>query len=788
MINTKPYWENRFSQDWDKNNGPSQTQFFCELATKLIPKWTKDSINSTDMSICDWGCAEGEGTEILSKFFNTAVTGVDFSETAIKKAKDRYPHLNFSSENFLSSKIDTSFNVIFSSNTLEHFDDPWKVFESLSERATDYIILLLPFKEINPIEEHFYSFDFNNIPTNLNGFRLCHSMASDTGSMVPTYWPGDQILLIFSNKQLYAKDSITLSKLNLESESTYSEKTHREKKLGDISERLTLSMQKTINLKEKFITKELELNRAKEGLKKELVIKESKIHEITEENSSLTDHSNILKLDLEDRVEVVTLLTDVNKQLNRELDQAVFQINKLKSSHSWRVTSPLRVLSSTVSTGFRFLRAKIPEYKFSDNDRKLSYITYRIKSGYLKHGAIKGSIKAIPTGVFIFQNKFRKLIAKNTYNKKLDLLDQLIQNNEYKFIDLFPTAMGWDTPLFQRFQHYSIQAAKLGGLAFYGGHPQVDNILAYNLVDNNLIVFDATDHVVKNRILKLISSVNKHKFVRIQSIDTATTLLEIENFLQGGYTVVYEYIDEISSEITGLIPEDIIDRHTAILNNENILVIATSDRLLGKVKKYRKTNYLLLTNGVDLDHWQKNTPPPAELTSILKTNKPVIGYHGALAKWIDYDILRLLTNTNGYEILLIGFEHDASFENSGLATHPNIHFLGSKSYFELSQYGNYYDIGIIPFKNYALTESVSPVKLFEYMALGIPIVTTDLPECRKYNSCLIASSAEDFIVKVREALSLRNDPVYKNLLLNEAIQNSWYSQAKLVYTPTRDQQ
>jgi glycosyltransferase involved in cell wall biosynthesis len=79
-----------------------------------------------------------------------------------------------------------------------------------------------------------------------------------------------------------------------------------------------------------------------------------------------------------------------------------------------------------------------------------------------------------------------------------------------------------------------------------------------------------------------------------------------------------------------------------------------------------------------------------------------------------------------------------------------------------------------------ITESTSPIKLFEYMAMGKPIVTTNMPECRKYQSVLIGKNHEEFIKKIDEALSLRDDREYKNILKKEAKANSWESKAKVI--------
>jgi glycosyltransferase involved in cell wall biosynthesis len=204
-----------------------------------------------------------------------------------------------------------------------------------------------------------------------------------------------------------------------------------------------------------------------------------------------------------------------------------------------------------------------------------------------------------------------------------------------------------------------------------------------------------------------------------------------------------------------------------------VIVVTTADQLYEEVGRHRSRNFLLSTNGVDVDHWRiAKGNPPEDLKPAL-TGRVIVGYHGALAKWTDYELLRMIADEGSYELVLIGHEHDDELPKSGLKAHPHVHFLGSKSYFDLNTYAVYYDIAILPFRKSELTEAVSPVKIFEYMAARKPIVSTDLRECRKYKSCLIAETNEEFMAQLKRAVELRDDPDYLKTLDREANENSW---------------
>jgi len=244
-------------------------------------------------------------------------------------------------------------------------------------------------------------------------------------------------------------------------------------------------------------------------------------------------------------------------------------------------------------------------------------------------------------------------------------------------------------------------------------------------------------------------------------------------------------VDEIHPDLAGSsIPESILQKHNYILKDEDIIVIATADKLFEEVASKRRKNFYLSTNGVCVEDFQVKKDLktiPAPIRNIVKKAKPIVGYYGALAKWFDYEFVKYLAkNRSDYEILLIGHKHDDSLRKAGLQHHSNITVLPPVEYKDLPSYAIWFDVSIIPFTLNEITESVSPVKLFEYMALGYPIVTTNLPECRKYKSALIGNTASDFVKKVDEALTLKDDEEYKKTLIKEAMENSWEKKAEVI--------
>ena len=106
--------------------------------------------------------------------------------------------------------------------------------------------------------------------------------------------------------------------------------------------------------------------------------------------------------------------------------------------------------------------------------------------------------------------------------------------------------------------------------------------------------------------------------------------------------------------------------------------------------------------------------------------------------------------------------------------------LDLKEYKILKYYAKEIDILTIPFLINDITKSTSPLKLFEYMALHKPIVTTAMDECLKYKSVMTAKSGQEFLKKLEIAYENRHDKKYIKLLDKEAQENSWDEKSQIL--------
>lgn len=231
-------------------------------------------------------------------------------------------------------------------------------------------------------------------------------------------------------------------------------------------------------------------------------------------------------------------------------------------------------------------------------------------------------------------------------------------------------------------------------------------------------------------------------------------------------------------------PVNVLEKYNYVMSNPECFVVVTADLLWQDVVSKRGAGRLCFSsNGVDFEFFQNFDPkivPDKEFSDIIEKGLPVLCYYGALASWFDYELLKKLSDTGKYSIVLIGIKYDDSFDKSKIGESENVHFLGPRDYKVLKYYARCADVLMIPFLINDITNSTSPVKLFEYMALGKPIVTTDMPECRKYESVLIGKSHEDFISKIETSLTLKNSIEYQAVLKKEARENDWAEKARAI--------
>ncbi|WP_283676305.1 glycosyltransferase [Clostridium perfringens] len=377
------------------------------------------------------------------------------------------------------------------------------------------------------------------------------------------------------------------------------------------------------------------------------------------------------------------------------------------------------------------------------------------------------------------------LTYRKNYEEANAIFHKILKKEKFKAVVVFDSRVGWNIPLFQRSQHMANELTDDGYLYFYRTSEQFDpHVKTVEKLKDRLYLVNMANFALQNAMFDLLKEYKGHKFLSLYSTDVYLDEQYIkEKYIDNGFKIIYEYIDELSDEISGHLPDFVYDRHKNIIEDKSNIAVGSADKLIEEIEEIRgKENVAMITNGVQYDHWQyRSDEVPEKLKDIVSKGNPIIGYFGALAKWFDYELLKKVAKERpNYEIVLIGFLYDNSFKDSKIDELENVHYLGIVDYKELNQYSQYFTISTIPFLLNDITESTSPVKLFEYMAMGHPIVTTDMRECRKYKSVLIGKSHEDFIEKLDFALTLDKKDKYYNYLKEEALANTWREKAAIL--------
>ena len=240
---------------------------------------------------------------------------------------------------------------------------------------------------------------------------------------------------------------------------------------------------------------------------------------------------------------------------------------------------------------------------------------------------------------------------------------------------------------------------------------------------------------------------------------------------------------------------DCMDHHAgfsnidlSVIDDENSLccladaVVVSSNELLAKVQLLKILKTIMIRNGVVLADF-------AGVQVAGNNARLIIGYYGAIADWFDVDLVediaRIMPN---FEIQIVGLVHHKEIRTR-LMAHKNIELFGEVPYTNLPSIVRSWNVAIIPFIVNDLTRATNPVKMYEYAAAGLPIVSTKLPEVeeatRIVDGIYVADSSARFIECINEAAKLSDE--IRGGLRNWAEVNSWNSRIKDFLPLIRDE-
>lgn len=204
--------------------------------------------------------------------------------------------------------------------------------------------------------------------------------------------------------------------------------------------------------------------------------------------------------------------------------------------------------------------------------------------------------------------------------------------------------------------------------------------------------------------------------------------------------------------------------------------VYVSQRLLDEESGLvKRGSVIYLGHGVDFDHFDAGArePEPADIAAIAH---PRVGFFGGIDDYVvDLALIAELAKRGpDLQIVLIGA---ATCPMDDLTSRPNVHWLGLREYDQIPAYGAAFDVAIMPWLDNEWIEHCNPIKVKEYLALGLPVVTTAYPEAAAFADVIaIADGVDGFVELVEQAA--RGDGVADAAARRDRVRNdSWAGRA-----------
>lgn len=201
--------------------------------------------------------------------------------------------------------------------------------------------------------------------------------------------------------------------------------------------------------------------------------------------------------------------------------------------------------------------------------------------------------------------------------------------------------------------------------------------------------------------------------------------------------LVYDAIDD-SAAFEGWHDPHVMEAYERAIVREAAVLTASADGLVARAKAWGRDAHLL-PNGVDLTRF----PVDAKPVEIARpAGARIFGFVGAIYDWVDLDLVRALAEQRPQDRVVLVGPVRASLAGtlSALEALPNVQFVGPVPHTEVARWVAAFDVCLLPFRRNRLTESVNPVKLYEYFALGKPVLGTPIPEVSRYGELVAAAS------------------------------------------------
>lgn len=375
----------------------------------------------------------------------------------------------------------------------------------------------------------------------------------------------------------------------------------------------------------------------------------------------------------------------------------------------------------------------------------------------------------------------------------------------------------WDTPIWTNKQHIMSRVSKLGHNVLFidpplsvsgwykwwrSGRVKFSNLFKWiRKEDSNLTIFSPIvlpprfgglryiNNLIRLRgIKRLISRLGfKNHIVWIYHPDAAYFLGKT-----GEKFILYDCVDQFSAfpaYSDSRRKREIESNEMEVLEKANV-VITTSSPLYDIKQEYNPNTYLVENVG-DIEHFAKARSSTDQIPSDMKSiKKPVMGFIGSLDAYkVDLDLIKYAAITKpNWSFVLIGpvGEGDRKTDLSVISELHNVHILGIKPYALLPDYIRSFDVCMIPYNINEYNHYSFPLKVYEFLASGKPVVSMNLPSIISLSEVIkIATTYDSFIKCLSEALE-KDSPEAVQKRIEAAGKNSWDHRVKQILDIIRD--
>lgn len=448
---------------------------------------------------------------------------------------------------------------------------------------------------------------------------------------------------------------------------------------------------------------------------------------------------------------------------------------QIQHSVSWRITSPMRFAMRTVRYGiqvsdkekitdsarriyrglplplaFKARLRKIYVRAFGDPNATKSALRFRRQSGNQFAPPVPAVVSLVPQSVDLpdyiifgvidwhFRTQRPQHLARElaSTGRRVFYVSNLFEFDQEPGFSVEP--LGDSGCLFQIRLHIGSDSS------IYSGAPGIQEIAQLRESMGEVLLWARTE--------KLIAIV-QHPYW----YDLASVLPNAK--------IIYDCMDHHKGfDNTGA---EVLDLERTLARNADLLIVTSSvlDGSWADLNAHRA----MIRNAGDFEHFS------TLLESCYRDEqgRKVIGYYGAIAEWFDLELVEAVaTRFADCQVLLIG--SDTAHAERALNRLKNVTFIGEVPYQRLPYYLHGFDVCILPFKVVPLTLATNPVKVYEYLSAGKPVVAVDLPEMAQFAGLVqVADNHEDFLTKLETALATSGDETKQLERKRFAAEQTW---------------